>query len=152
MSLSDVVQMVHDFHRLIGAPISDVPTVISCQETVARSMRDRLWDLSQVAAKTATEHDDLFAARLSLVLEELAEWCDAHAKHDLIRAADSWADRAYVLLGNAVVMGLPADQLLREVHKSNMTKGPGGPNGKGDKSPSYKPPDIFSIIQQARRT
>ncbi len=53
-------------------------------------------------------------------------------------AADAWADRAYVLFGDAVAAGLPAAELFAEVHRSNMTKEPDSAGtGKAVKRPAY---------------
>lgn len=65
---------------------------------------------------------DVLLQRAAMALEELAEWLSAHANGDLVAAADAWADRVYVLFGDAVAAGLPAADLFAEVHRSNMTE------------------------------
>jgi predicted HAD superfamily Cof-like phosphohydrolase len=150
--LTKAVECVRQFHRHVGAPTPDQPCLISCSETVARDLCSRLWELSQTAAIAAQEYDDMLAARLAMALEELAEWMAAHADGNLVAAADAWADRAYVLLGDAVAAGLPAEGLFAAVHASNMTKQPiAGGSGKGVKGPEYRPPNIASILKQVRR-
>jgi hypothetical protein len=49
--------------------------------------------------------------RTCLLLEELAEWLSAHARRDLVATADAWADRTWVLFGDAA--GLPAARANR---------------------------------------
>jgi predicted HAD superfamily Cof-like phosphohydrolase len=63
---------------------------------------------------------------------------------DLVAAADAWGDRLYVLLGDAVAAGLPAERILDEVHRSNMTKAvrASTATGKGKKAAAFVPLDI----------
>lgn len=93
---------------------------------------------------------DLLLLRLSLALEELAEWLMAHATGDLVGAADAWADRIYALLGDAVATGLPASQLFEAVHASNLSKSPPTTSGgKAVKGPDYVPPNIATVLRRA---
>ena len=85
-----------------------------------------------------------------MAIEELAEWLLAHVNDDLIAAADAWADRAYVLLGDAVAAGLPAAELFAEVHASNMTKElVADGTGKARKGAAYRPPELAAILKSA---
>jgi predicted HAD superfamily Cof-like phosphohydrolase len=78
-----------------------------------------------------------------MAVEELAEWIEAHVASDLTAAADAWADRAYLLFGDAVATGLGTEALFDEVHRSNMTKAPVNPaTGKAVKSDGYLAPVI----------
>lgn len=74
----------------------------------------------------------------------------AHAEGNLIAAADAWADRAYVLFGDAVATGLPTSRLFAEIHRSNMTKEP-DPNGTGKavKGPAYQQPNVQNALDSA---
>jgi predicted HAD superfamily Cof-like phosphohydrolase len=56
-----------------------------------------------------------------MAIEEFIEWLQAHVDDDLIAAADAWADRSYVLVGDVVAAGLPAAELHSEVHRSAAT-------------------------------
>lgn len=56
-----------------------------------------------------------------MAVGELAEWIEA-LNDDDFNAADAWADRTMVLIGDAVATGLPAEPLLDEVHRSNLRK------------------------------
>ena len=86
-----------------------------------------------------------------MALEELAEWITAHTQGDLISTADAWADRAYVLFGDAVAAGLPAAELFAEVHRSNMTKElDSAGTGKAVKGPMYQPPNIWQALTFSR--
>ena len=78
-----------------------------------------------------------------MAVEELAEWIEAHVAGDLTAAADAWADRCYLLFGDAVATGLGTEAVFDEVHRSNMTKAPVNPaTGKAVKSDGYLAPVI----------
>ena len=54
----------------------------------------------------------------------------------------------------ALSAGLPLDALFWEVHRSNMTKAPGGAGsgkyGPGGKGPGYQAPDVVGVLEAAR--
>lgn len=91
--------------------------------------------------------------RLALIGEEYAELTEAFGKSDLVGAADAIADLLYVVHGTAVEMGLPADALVMEVHRSNMSKlgADGKPILRSDnkilKGPNYEPPRIAEVLE-----
>ena len=97
------------------------------------------------------------ALRLALIEEEVGELRNAARAGDLIAVADALADIVYVAYGTALVHGIDLDAVLDEVHVSNMTKlgGDGRPlrraDGKILKGPAYRPPDVRSALESARR-
>ena len=69
----------------------------------------------------AAENGDVLLSRAAMALEELAEWVTAHARGDLVAAADAWADRAYVLGNGRIVLSgsgatLLADDNVRQAY------------------------------------
>src|ERR1017187_1263803 len=96
--------------------------------------------------------DDLAKLRVALLEAEVGEFVIASEKGDLIGLADALADIAYVVYGTALTYGIDLDSVLREVHRSNMSKiaGDGKPlireDGKVLKSEQYFPPDIASVL------
>ena len=146
MSLTETVRLVHQFHQHIGAPIADKPQLLPCKPREADFIGARIANLGRLARRGAD--NDPFLERLALALEELAEWAMAHVNQDLVAAADAWADRAYVLFGDAVACGLPAQELFEEVHRSNMTKQYGVRTGVGKayRGTGYEPPRIAEIL------
>ncbi len=150
MSLTETVSLVHQFHQHIGAPIADKPQLLSGKSRAADLIGARIANLGRLARRGAD--NDPFLERLALALEELAEWAMAHAEQDLVAAADAWADRAYVLMGDAVACGLPAQELFEEVHRSNMTKQYGVRTGVGKayRGTGYEPPRIDEILGGAQ--
>lgn len=65
---------------------------------------------------------DLYNFRYKFLLEELQEFKIAHENNDLIEMSDALVDLVYVVLGTAYHMGLPFDDLWKEVHTANMLK------------------------------
>lgn len=82
---------------------------------------------------------------------------DAHTARDyapnLVAAADALADITYVTYGAADTWGFDLDAVVREVHRSNMTKlGEDGQpirraDGKVLKGPAYEPPAIEPLLR-----
>lgn len=142
---------VVEFHEAFGAPVAWHPTHIPRERQLLR---------------------------LKLILEELIELADAlgfvlmqsvndvnkfeflHREAggyttsvDLVEVADALTDIRYVTDGACVEFGLPGEKLLREVHRSNMSKlgDDGKPilreDGKILKGPNFTPPDLRTIIE-----
>ena len=102
--------------------MAERPCLLKCETFVTAKFATQLLELSLVASSHGAETDNQLLLRLGMALEELGEWLFAQARGSLTAAADAWADRLYVLLGDAVVTGLPAEALFAEIHRSNMTK------------------------------
>ena len=60
--------------------------------------------------------------RVALLEEEVGEFVAASVKGDLAGVADALADIVYVVYGTALTYGIDLDAVLREVHRSNMSK------------------------------
>jgi predicted HAD superfamily Cof-like phosphohydrolase len=90
--------------------------------------------------------------RVALLQEEVAEFADATAAHDLVAVADALADIVYVAYGAAITYGIDLDAAVAEVHRSNMSKldDDGRPvlraDGKVLKSGRYAPPDLARVL------
>jgi predicted HAD superfamily Cof-like phosphohydrolase len=143
--VSDATKAVREFHIRVGAPIATKPTLLRGDAGRARRVAERVGQLAHEVAVLA-EGTDPALQRAALALEELSEWLDAHARGDLAAAADAWADRLYVLLGDAVAAGLPAEELFATVHASNLSKEPADGRGKAGKGPDYQPPDLRKAL------
>jgi predicted HAD superfamily Cof-like phosphohydrolase len=128
----DIAAAVAEFHKAFGLPASDVPS----------SDVDR----------------DLAKLRVALLEEEVSEFVTASEKGDLVGIADALADITYVVYGTALTYGIDLDAILREVHRSNMSKldGDGKPliraDGKVLKSDRYLPPDIEAVLSRRARS
>lgn len=127
-------------------------------------------------APAATPGDrKLRELRVKLIAEELTELCEAlgvavkiesngvssqfvveavkdDAEVDLIAAADALGDLDYVVQGANLVFGFPAEPVLKEIHRANMSKlGADGlpvyrEDGKVMKGPNYTPPDVAAVL------
>jgi predicted HAD superfamily Cof-like phosphohydrolase len=95
---------------------------------------------------------ELGALRIDLLEEEVGEFREAVESNDTIAIADALADIVYVAYGAALTFGIDLDAVVREVHRSNMSKlGPDGrPLLRGDgkvlKPPSYVRPDVRRVL------
>lgn len=122
----DVAAAVAEFHQAFGRPVQRQPTA----------------DVDPALARL----------RVDLVQEEAGEFIAASEQGDLIGIADALADIVYVVYGTALTYGIDLDAVLREVHRSNMSKldSDGNPvlrpDGKVLKSDRYFPPDIAAAL------
>ena len=109
--------LVREFHQHVGAAVRSMPTV-----AVEGAVR-----------------------RCDFVDEEARELREAVESGDVVATADALADLAYVVYGAALHFGIDLDAVLREVHRSNMTKSPAG-DGKAIKGSRYEPPVIAQLL------
>lgn len=93
---------------------------------------------------------DVAAARMGMLLEEVTELAAASEADDIVGIADALADCVVVLIGTAVVHGIPFDRVLREVCRSNMTKTNNPDEPKLIKGPGYSPPQIAPILAEVQ--
>ena len=103
------------------------------------------------ALKRATMLDretwlDLGFQRFRLIDEEKGELQTAWHQKDIVEIADALGDLAYVVLGTAVACGIEIGPILREIHRSNMTKEVG--QFKPVKGPDYTPPSLRPLLIQ----
>lgn len=99
----------------------------------------------------------LDALRVELIREEFEdELLPAVADADVVEVADALADLVYVIYGAALVWDIPLDDVLEEVHRSNMSKldDTGKPiyreDGKVLKGRNYFAPDIALVLDKVR--
>ena len=129
MLRSQAAVMVEEFHHAYGVPVRTTPSL---------DVGFRLQELRQ-----------------SLMREELDEVCAALDRGDLVEVADGLADLLYVVYGTALTFGIDLDAVVREVHRSNMTKlGPDGrplyrEDGKVMKGTGFELPRIAEVLNLA---
>lgn len=82
--------------------------------------------------------------RQDLIWEEANELGLALDNGNRVGVADALGDLIYVVIGAAETWGIDIDRVVREIHRSNMTKEGGGrrADGKILKGPNYSPPDL----------
>lgn len=151
LTLAECIYMVRQFHIQIKAPVAAGPPqlLITSDPGRVRDYSERLIGLSKELAEAANGFQDQLLSRAAMAVEELSEWLDAHAENDYVAAADSLADRFYVLLGDAVATGFPLGPLFAEVDRSNKTKliFVQSGHGKGVKGSDYDRPDIARVLR-----
>jgi len=145
--LKQLTGKVRQFHQHVDAPIRQKPTLLPSDGDEAAEAAGELSFMVSRYQADGRKHSE-FLTRLLLAIEELGEWCQAHANQDQAAAMDAWGDRIYVLLGDAVAAGLPADEIFQEVHPSNMSKVAGSTSdaGKGIKDASFQPPKLDDLL------
>jgi predicted HAD superfamily Cof-like phosphohydrolase len=125
-----------------GAATAGLVDCLSAVETMLRQCR---------------RADDQFWGRVQMMVEELRELCEAQVRGDLPGMADALADLEYFVLGTAVMMGLPHDQVFEAVHEANMQKvlcvsaDESKRLNKLDvkKPEGWRPPDVAAILSEA---
>lgn len=127
--MSDWVQMVREFHLKFGAPIAERPNILPFNRWMLRA---------QLIREEARETDEAMFMVETEGLEGVA---------------DGLADLIYVCIGAALEYGIDLDRVFREVHRSNMTKTKGveREDGKILKGPTFEPPRIREIIEEAMK-
>lgn len=145
------LNQVAEFHRKIGETVAESSKLLQHDAEIDADLARSLRQIVESFNRRNNPSTQL-TRRALMAVEELAEWIEAHNDDDLVAAADAWADRMYLLLGDAVASGMPAEPLLDEVHRSNMTKVTANEQtGKGTKAGTYRPPDLEGILQTAAK-
>jgi len=118
-------EQVKEFHEKFGHPVGETPQLLDLRQQRFRE---------------------------SLIEEEFEEFKQAWGQGDLLNAFKELADIIYVVEGTAVAMGANLDDVITEVHRSNMTKlgADGKPiyreDGKVLKGPNYEPADVEAAV------
>jgi predicted HAD superfamily Cof-like phosphohydrolase len=99
---------------------------------------------------------ELAGIRQRLLDEEVAELAEAAQGGRLDEIARELADVVYVAYGTAISYGIDLDAVLAEVHRANMSKfGPDGRpvmrDGKVQKGPRFRPPDVAEVLRRQHR-
>lgn len=141
-SMQKQLEQVKSFHVHIGAEISDQPKLMEHDDATTQELVQRIRGIiSEFQPKSSARCS--LVSRSLMALEEHAEWLEAHAADDLTAAIDAWADRCYLLFGDAIAAGIPAGESFVAVHRSNMTKfGRDPETGKGVKAAGFMQPEL----------
>lgn len=146
------VNLVRAFHLAFDHPVADT---INPGDKKLRELRVRL------IAEELTELCEALGVALELTSNGFASQFVCRAvkedeEVDLVEAADALGDLDYVVQGSNLVFGFPAEAVLGEIHRSNMSKlGEDGlpvhrEDGKVIKGPNYSPPDLKPILGEGR--
>lgn len=119
------INQVTEFHQVYGLPVLESPTLIPTER---------------------------FRLRLELIEEELDEFVEAAVAEDIVGVADALGDLLYVVIGAALEYGIPLNEVVDEIHRSNLSKldENGKPiyreDGKVMKGPNFSPPNIGKVL------
>lgn len=90
--------------------------------------------------------------RLRLLSEEFREYMEAEKAGDIVEIADALGDMLVVIYGTAAAYGIDLDNVVREIHASNMSKVQEDGSvlrdsgGKIMKPEGYRPPKLEPIL------
>ena len=113
-------ELVTDFHNTYGHPIrsTDAPTV----DYERVHMRYAL-----IAEEFAELTGAIYGPQARRIIEDriflVQNYSDQYTR-DVVESADALADMVYVIYGMALESGIPLDDILEEVQRSNMSKLP----------------------------
>lgn len=134
-------EMVGEFHRKFGLATTPAPGCAS-------------WD----RRAPATVDAETFLFRLQFMHEELNEILQAYRDGDLAKVADGLADLDYVVAGTAHLFSIPHDDVVAEVHRTNMAKerATGVDDGRSTRRSSidvvkpagWTPPDVAGVLRR----
>ena len=142
--------LVEDFHDAFDIP---APSALSEIEADREKMRLRI-DLEEFLELVDACGMTVYAHGLPVELSDCAFISNGNTP-DPVEIADALGDGIYVKYGHAIERGIPLDDVLREIHRSNMSKlgNDGKPVLRGDgkvlKGPNYSPPDITKVLYGA---
>lgn len=132
--------MIHEFRKVYGQETPERPTVIPVEE----SSEMLNWIVFGTYDQETGEKTDP---------SEFEELLLALADNDIVGIADAVADTVYLWYQFAARHGIDLDKVLREVHRSNMSKL--GEDGKPvyypgttkvAKGPNYSPADVAGAL------
>jgi predicted HAD superfamily Cof-like phosphohydrolase len=123
-----------------------------------KSVQDMVLEFHQVYKMRIGENPEIDipskTMRLSLILEEVKEYVEALSEGDLVEVADALADLVYVTYGAAIEHGINLDEVIEEVHRSNLSKLHHETNepiyredGKVLKGENYSAPNVEKVLK-----
>ena len=153
------IKLVRLFHLAFAHPVRTVPTTPKPLERLLRFRLifeelmefGRAIGIDGLANKTEEEFERILKGTMAEF--SINEDCPV----DLAGAADALGDIDYVTSGSNLVFGFPAEAVLAEIHRANMSKlgDDGRPiqdaYGKVVKGPNYKPPNVAQVLLDACR-
>lgn len=109
----------------------------------------------EVGHKVRLPAEDTRTLRRELLKEEYEEYLHAEQEDDLVEIADALADMIVIISGTAAAYGIDLDEVLAEVHQSNMAKiNPETgmvlrrEDGKVLKPQGWEPPNVRRVLDE----
>lgn len=144
-----------EFHGVFEHPIEHAPTTPSEKQRLLRFrlIFEELMEFGRAIGiePLASLPEDEFNSNLKATMDDFTIGA---APVNLPEAADALGDLDYVVQGSNLVFGFPAEAVVREIHRANMSKlGEDGRPikdafGKIVKSARYAPPDVAAVLRR----
>ena len=133
-----------------GAPDDGDPMVSGLVDSVAGFMEIAGQPLQDTPALPSEDRRQL---RQDLLTEEFREYCEAESADEMTEIADALGDMMVIIAGTALEYGIPLDEVLAEIMRSNHDKFPGGKvtrrdDGKILKPEGWTPPDVEGVLER----
>lgn len=146
------IDAVRKFHQAFGHPVAQapVPGTPELRRLRVALIAEELGELSVALGVKLDITSD------GIRFDMNVSGGDDVSKVDLVETADALGDLDYVVQGANLVFGIPAKEVFKAIHVSNMSKlgADGKPmrraDGKIMKGPDYAPPELGPIIDRAR--
>jgi predicted HAD superfamily Cof-like phosphohydrolase len=142
------------FHRAGDIPVLDAPQVPD-EDRVRLRARLVAEEFFELMTALYADAPVLVLIRLCGVAQRVDDFiCNESPAPDLVKLADACADLDYVVEGTRLEFGIDGAPIADAVHASNMAKfGEGSrerADGKIEKPPGWKPPDIAALIREQK--
>ncbi len=160
------IQQVHEFHSAFGVPLNNLakPGLISEERAKLRinMIAEEFLELCDALGFRVTIQNRLYPMegissaghKIKITPIDTAEAGAEKFLPNLGAIADALGDLDYVVAGTADEHGIPHDEIVAEIHRSNMSKlGEDGKpilreDGKVLKGPNYTPPNLWPILMR----
>lgn len=145
----DIDALVRQFHHIYGMHIG-TGTPSGDHPDMAMRLRLIAEEFTELVAAVRGER----AARL--IADAFAAIDHGPITADVVATADALGDLTYVIFGMAILMNIPLNAVISEIHRSNLTKLDANGNvlrradGKIAKGERYTPPRIDDILKQVK--
>lgn len=137
-----IKEQVEEFHKAMGQPILDKPTVPSEERVELRLklIMEECMELMEACGLNVDEEKELLMNKIK----------QRNFNVDIVEVIDAVGDIDYVCQGLRCEFGCDAEPIAIEIHRSNMAKVGGGKrfDGKILKPASWTPPNISNELKK----
>jgi len=154
------INLVRKFHEAFGHPIADehTPATKALRKLRVQLIAEELVEYAAALGVRLDVHYDPTVHGTSDDASVVVQPVVDDDRVDLVEAADALGDLDYVVQGANLIHGFPAEKVINEIQRANMSKlgADGKPiyreDGKVMKGPNYTPPDIATVLKYDRES
>jgi len=145
-------ELVREFHRVYDMPVYDSPHRPS-SERVSLRVGLILEEFCELLSGVYDSGSKTWTSIYSTTIKNALPPSKDPEGYNEVEVADALADLVYVIYGMALELGIPLDDVLEEVHRSNLSKlGEDGKpiyreDGKVMKGPNFFEPNIRKVLR-----